>query len=126
MIKDKEWKKTRKMIETLYQDVCNIYELTKVKDPITHITNPGDDMLVIEKQPCRLSFKTFPSASPEIEGNTLIQSIKLLIAPEIEIKAGSQIEITRNGITKRYKRSGEPALYNTHQEVNLELAKEWA
>lgn len=126
MINEKMWANARKAQESLYTDTCNVYELAFIKDPITHMTNPGDDILVIEKQPCRLSFKTFPSTNHEIEGNTLIQSIKLFIAPEIEIKAGSQIEIIRNGITKRYKRSGEPALYKTHQEVNLELAKEWA
>ena len=45
----------------------------------------------------------------------------LFIRPDLEIKEGSVIEITQNGVTNRYKRASKPAVYTRHQEVALEL-----
>jgi hypothetical protein len=49
-----------------------------------------------------------------------------LIAPEIHVKPGSKLTITQNGVTTEYKNSGEPALFDTHQEIILELFKGWS
>ena len=37
-----------------------------------------------------------------------------------------KITVTQNGVTRDYERSGKPAVYTCHQEVPLELFKEWA
>ena len=42
------------------------------------------------------------------------------------IPAGSTIQITQSGHTADYNRSGQPAVYPTHQEIILALKKEYA
>lgn len=44
----------------------------------------------------------------------------------MEIPEGAKITVTQNGATKDYVRSGKSAVYSCHQEVPLELFKEWA
>jgi len=117
------WKRARKAMEMLYQDRCNIYESQYIVNPTTKITEQVDDTLIIENAPCRVSFNSFPAATPTDSSNLISQSVKLFIAPDLDIKAGSKIEITRNGKTTTYTRSGEAAIYNTHQEIFLELWK---
>lgn len=116
----------RKSIEKLYDDICNIYESGYVKDQETGITKPTDDILVVANQQCRISFKNL-GATFQTEGPAkLSQEIKLFIAPELLIKEGSKIVITRNERTTEYKNSGTPAIYDTHQEIILALAEDYA
>ncbi|WP_306583852.1 hypothetical protein [Fusobacterium ulcerans] len=116
----------RKSIEKLYDDTCNIYESGMIKDPKTKITKPTDDILVVENQQCRISFKTISPTNQTESNNKTSQEIKLFIAPELLIKEGSKIVITRNGRTTEYRNSGTPAIYSTHQEIILTLVKEYA
>lgn len=70
---------------------------------------------------CRLSHsRTMTTAEDNAVANVVI-TIQLFINPEILIKAGSKIEVTQNGRKQVYKRSGEPAVYPTHQEIVLAL-----
>lgn len=127
MISEKMWAKTRKAIEKLYTDICKVYEYRNgERNPVTGISLPSEEVLVIENQLCRLSTNSSPAASKSDDSNNVIQVIKLFIAPELDIKAGSKIFITRQGVTREYKRSGVAALYKTHQEIILELAQEKA
>lgn len=116
----------RKSIEELYDDTCNIYESGYIKDQETGITKPTDDVLVVANQQCRISFKTITPANQTESGNKTSQEIKLFIAPELLIKEGSKIVITRNGRATEYRNSGTPAIYDTHQEIILTLVKEYA
>jgi hypothetical protein len=50
----------------------------------------------------------------------------LFIRPDLEINPGSIIEVTQNGRTTKYKRSGKPAVYTYHQEIRLTLYEEYA
>lgn len=124
--KEKYIKAYRKSIEELYNDTCNIYESGYVKDQETGITKPTDDILVVANQQCRISFKTISPTNQTENNNKTSQEIKLFIAPELLIKEGSKIVITRNGRTTEYKNSGTPAIYSTHQEIILTLVKEYA
>jgi len=115
----------RKAIESLYKGTCTIKEFKSVKDPITHITTKKE-VTVLENQKCRLSYEKIASANQTTGPTTIAQSIKLFIAPEIVINAGSKIIVTQHGKTTAFERSGEPALYTNHQEIRLELFKEYA
>ncbi|MGS5516344.1 hypothetical protein AB8L61_10210 [Clostridioides difficile] len=112
--------KTRKAIEMMYRDKCTIVEYQPVKDPITKRTN-NKEVVVLENQPCKLSYKNIASAT---DGKVakLTQTIKLFISQNINIKAGSKLIINN----KEYTRSGEPAIYPSHQEVVLELLEDKA
>ena len=81
---------------------------------------------VLTEQPCRLSFQSRNSAAKDDGYSTISQSVVLFIAPEVEIPSGSKITVTQNGKTTDYCRSGESAVYTSHQEIALELFEDYA
>lgn len=107
-------------IEMLYVGKCNIYEMQDTVDPTTHITSQTLTE-VHHNVPCRLSFYSSPTANESGSVNMYEQTTKLFLSPEIEIKPSSLIEVTQNGVTRNYKRSGESAIYFAHQEVTVEV-----
>lgn len=111
----------RQALESTYCDKCSINE--KVKNKVEGVTS-FSDQIVISEQPCKISFESIPTANESDTVAPIQQSVKLFIAPELDIKPGSRIDITHLGVTTFYKRSGKPAVYHTHQEVVLELWKE--
>lgn len=115
----------RKAIESLYKGSCTIKEYQDVKNPVTHITKK-QEVTVLENQPCRLSYSKIASTTQTNAPATVVQTIKLFIAPEIDVKPGSKLVVTQNGRTVEYSRSGEPAVYSNHQEILLELFKGYA
>ncbi len=120
---DSALQRARALQERLYADTCTIYTVQKLTDPITHITG-SHRVVTAENQPCRVSFSQFPATGQNATADSVSQSVKLFISPNVFIPAGSRIEITRQGITTAYRQSGQPAIYPTHQEVMLELEKE--
>lgn len=106
--------------ERLYEDICTIYGYSKNVDPKTHISS-SQKVLVCENQPCRMSFSSIPATGSAPTADTLSQSIKLFLSPEVAVKPGSEIVVTRAGTSIEYRNSGMPAVYSTHQEINLEL-----
>lgn len=123
--KNKVVGKTRKALELLYDGLCDVIEHKKTKkaDGSTGFS----EVVVLEKQPCRLSFKTIYNT--EIQNNSAAltkQAVTLFVAPELNIRAGSKVVVTQNDISTAYKSSGTPAAYSTHQEIPLELFERWA
>lgn len=115
-----DYDKHRKVIERLYEDQCTVKVWESFTDPITKITG-HKEVTLIENQPCRLSFVDSPVAVGSEGPNKVNQIIKLFIAPELNIPAGSKITVTKQGRTTDYTRSGKPAIYGSHQEIMLEL-----
>lgn len=123
--KAKMVKKSRKALESMYEGTCDIVEHKKVKK--SNGATVSEDVKVLEKEPCRLSFKTITSTNPtDVGASALKQTTTLFINPDVKIKAGSKIVVTQNNVTTEYKQSGEPAMYDTHQEIILELFKGWS
>ncbi len=114
----------RKLIESSYDGLCSVYEYAKKKDEKSKLTK-GTEILVVKDIPCHLSFSSIPAASGDGTVVSRQQTVKLFLAPEVPVKAGSKIVVTQNGVTKAYKGSSEPAIYTSHQEINVELLKEW-
>lgn len=115
----------RKAIESLYVGVCTVVERRAVKDPITHVTTQKE-VTVLTDQPCKLSFERTTSTNQTNTVGVVVQSTKLFIAPEIDIKPGSKIVVAQKGRTETYTRSGQPAFFSSHQEIQLELFERWA
>jgi hypothetical protein len=116
--------KARKAIESLYDGKCTITEHQKFQKE--NKSTGFQDVVVLEDEPCRLSFKTINSTSQTDTVASVVQTTKVFLAPEIQVKPGSKLTITQNGVTTEYKSSGKPAFYSTHQEIILELFKGWA
>ena len=114
----------RKAIEGLYTGRCTVSEYKPVRDEISKITK-NKEVAVLKDVPCRLSFKNISSADLNY-GNAVTQEVKLFVSPEVDIKDGSKITVTQNGVAVDYTRSGEPAVYSSHKEIVLELFRGWA
>lgn len=114
----------RRAIEGTYEGVVTVTEHQKVTDEKTKLIN-YHDVTVIENQPCHLSFETLKSAVQSESAAAVTQTIKLFVSPDVVIKPGSKITVTQAGITTDYTCSGIPAVYETHQEIILELFKRW-
>lgn len=110
----------RSAIESLYKGLCTIRQYDSVVDPVTKRTYMAE-VVSHTNLPCRLSYSSDSSAKQSDTVTNVAQVIKLFIAPEITIDAGSKIQVTQNGVTKSYVASGEPLIYTNHQEVVLEI-----
>lgn len=116
----------RAIFEKVYYDaICTVYELKKVKDEQTKITEENE-VVVFDNQPCRLSFEKLSSTAQTETAAEITQGVKLFVSPEIVIKGGSKIAVMQNGRTQIFSSSGKSAVYPTHQEIMLELFEGWA
>lgn len=115
----------RKIVEELYTGRCTVTEYGKVTDEETKLT-AYREVIVLEDQPCRLSFETLKAAAQTESAAGISQAIKLFLSPDITVKAGSKVTVTQDNVTTAYKCSGVPAVYPTHQEIVLELFEGWA
>lgn len=114
----------RKAIEATYDGVLTVTEHQKVKDEVTKVTG-YKDVVVLNDQPCRLSFERLQTAIQSDSSASVAQTTKLFVSPDIVIKAGSKITVTQAGVTTDYTCSGIPAVYMTHQEIIINLFKSW-
>ncbi len=117
-------KAARKAIESTYEGLLTVTEHQKVTDENTKLTD-YQDAVVIEGQPCHLSFETLGSAVQSGSAAAVTQTTKLFLSPDVSVKAGSKITVTQAGATTDYTCSGIPAAYETHQEIILELFERW-
>lgn len=112
----------RKHIEMLYIDRCDIIEFQKVEeDGLTHMK----EVVIQSDVPCKLSheriIQTGDGLAPAVD-----LSSKLIIHPDITLKAGSKINVHRNGKVIHYECSSEPAMFHNHQEIYLTLLEGYA
>lgn len=116
---------TRNAIESMYDGVCTITEYQEYQKANKSIGH--QEVVVLENQPCRLSFSSSPNTNlQENHATEIAQTIKVFLAPEVIVNAGSKLTITQNNVTTEYKNSGVPAMYETHQEIILELFERWS
>lgn len=122
----KPFSAARNVVERLYKGSCSVYILDNERNTETKQTEQTE-RLMLKNQPCRVSFESNNTTVKSNDtANEKPQSIKLFIAPEIIIAAGSKIVVTQNGRTETYKSSGVSRVYVTHQEIALELFERWA
>ena len=112
-------------VTRLWNGVCDVFILKSAKDKTTGRTKQ-DEVKIIEKEPCLVSYKTISAVNTADEAAKIPQTVKLFISKNIDVPAGSKIVVTQQGRTESYQRSGKPAVYSTHQEIMLELFRRWA
>lgn len=114
----------RQAIEYLYRGSCDIIVKEYETDTTTHISS-SKEKRIVTAQPCRISYKSIPVTTGDNVA-LITQSVKLFLAPEIKVPEGSKVVVTQCGETTAYKNSGKPALYPTHQEIELSLFDKWS
>ena len=112
-------------LTVLWTGRCTISKYENVVDQDTFQTSQRE-VIVVEDEPCRVSFSSEAVTNPSTGVAEMSQFINLFIRPDLEIDPGSIIEVTQNGRTTKYKRSGKPAVYTNHQEIRLTLYEEYA
>lgn len=115
----------REKIEQTYEDSCSVYEQTDVFDKKTKVKK-GKKVAILEDEPCRLSFSRLEAGEKADPASAPSQTAKLFISPDIDIKTGCVLEIKHKGRTYEYERSGQPAVYSSHQEIVLQLRERWS
>ncbi len=118
-------KKHREIVEAAYDGTCRLYGRQPAKDPVTKVTRQ-EEILIRDNIPCHLSYSSVAPATGSATVTTVPQTIKLFLAPELDIRPGSRIEVTEQGRTESYAQSGKAAVYSSHQEILLELWKGYA
>jgi hypothetical protein len=109
----------------LWNGRCTISEYENIVDPNTYQTSQRE-VVVVEDEPCRVSFSSEAVTNPATGVAEMSQFVVLFIRPDLEVASGSVIEVTQNGRTTKYKRSGKPSVYTNHQEIRLTLYEEYA
>lgn len=115
----------RRAQESIYEGVCTIITHQNGTDEDTCLTGSAE-RIEAEDIPCKLSFEKLTPAAQSETGSAIAQGVKLFLAPEIRVKSGSKVIVTQEGVTSEYCASGVPAVYQTHQEIMLELWEGWA
>lgn len=110
----------RKAIQSLYRGTCTVKTCESVKDPITKITTQKE-VTKFENEPCKLSYEKHTTASSTGGPAIISQTIKLSLAPELEVPPGSKIIVTQDGVTNEFTRSSKPDVHMDHQHITLEL-----
>ncbi|MDE5588721.1 MAG: hypothetical protein K2J60_06220 [Acetatifactor sp.] len=119
------WNAARRAVESTYEGVATVTVHKKETDGRTGLAN-WIDAVVLDDQPCRVSFSSISAVTQTESAAAVGQTVKLFISPDICIKPGSKITVTQSGVTTDYTYSGVPAVYATHQEIMLDLFKEWS
>ncbi len=113
----------RKTLEKLYIGRCNVFVYENKQDEQSKKIKQELNLLY-EDIPCRLSYSSSPKTNVDNVG-TKSQDIKVFLSCDFVIPTGSMLEICQNGVKAKYKSSGSPKLYSSHQEIELELSERW-
>ena len=119
--------KLKRALAPFYTDRCTVYE----KRAVTSKGRTQFERTVrYENIPCRVSFKAYlfgESAAKEKESLLGVsKKVKVFLPCDYDIAPGSVIEIESHGRSKVYAKSGEMSCYHAHNEVMVELMKNYA
>jgi len=114
----------------LWTDRCDVYVRESAVDKETG-RKVFSERKIYADLPCRLShrlsFETVNTVRDAGDFATVAgQAVKLFMAPDIELPAGSRIVLRRMGEEVVFVRSGVPAVFEAHQEVRVERFYKWA
>lgn len=111
-------------LDKAYTHKMRIITLERVED---EYGISKEQEVMSEVIPCRVSF-LFGERPTELTQHAPkpIQQIKLFLRPNINVPIGSKLLIEHDNRTDKFKSSGVPAMYPTHQEIVLLIADDYA
>jgi len=114
----------RAALRSMWNDTCIVYEYKPVQK--ANKTTVHEEVAVITKEPCRLSFSRLTQTNQTDTAAKAPQIVKLFLDETLEIKAGSKIVIACRGREFTFGYGGEPGIFDNHQEVVLIPWEGWA
>lgn len=115
----------RKALEELYDGTVTCITREKTFNEKKKVTDYVEK-IQFEDVPCRLSHSKTQVNTVQAPAEHPAQEIKLFVAPEVTIPPASKLVVTQNGVTRCYRQSGVPAVYQSHQEILVELSERWS
>ena len=112
--------RARVQIEKMYESTSSVWQFSQVYDKATHSTKMKK-VALFENVPCHVSYGISGAAKQTDTIAVIGQNITLYLPPEYAVPAGCEIIIEGQGRTTKYESSGEPAVYQSHQEISLTL-----
>ncbi len=110
----------RLALERTYTDRVTVQRVEKVK---VNGETKQRTVVVYTDQPCRISQKTLGTNDQTESVNHIAYETKLFAAPELEIKQGDTLTVTRGQLTRTYT-AGEPFMHESHQEISIQRKTE--
>ncbi|MFV0519979.1 MAG: hypothetical protein ACK5LY_06845 [Lachnospirales bacterium] len=103
----------------MYSETCDIFELQEIEKE--NGSTGAIEVEVVKGKPCKLSFSSNANVSSGNDNNSfsVVQSIKLFLDKDIEVKPGSKIIIYKEGKRETFESSGKPIVQIVHQEIGL-------
>lgn len=114
-----KYSKHRQAIESMYEDLATISRYVEVEKDSGETRLSNEPVPIYVDQPCRISQKALATNNQSEAQNDIRYETKLFIFPDLGIRQGDVIFVTRGGITRSYT-AGEPFLYPTHQEISIQ------
>lgn len=121
MLSNHQVELARKAIEKEYDKKAIVSTYKKSNNKTNGVTK-FVETVSLTNQPCKLSFSNISQVNQTDGAAIVTQAVKMFTAPDVVIETGSKVTIDN----VEYKNSGKPAMYPTHQEIILELFKEWS
>lgn len=106
----------KQAIESLYTGKATIY--TAVHEKNAHGAQDQSWDVLYEEIPCRLSYDRKAANSQDTYG-AVDQDVTLYCDPSYIIPAGAKVKVVQNGAERTYECGSDPAVYESHQEVEL-------
>ena len=75
---------------------------------------------LLQDIPCALSQYQLRTAAHSDSHSERSYQAKLFVSPDVKIPSGSDVEVRQDGMTYRFKYSGEAFPYISHQEIMIE------
>ncbi len=111
--------KIKNTIEKTFTHSCTVINKQSVRKE--DMSTAFEDVVIVQNQPCRLSYSNISTAKDVGVHNESIQQIKLFLNNSLNIPPGSVITVIHDGVTDVYSNSGKSSVFSTHQEIVLEL-----
>lgn len=108
----------RAIMESTYTGRMDVYGYVDVETDYGETKQERQTLL--QDIPCALSQYQLRPASHGGSHSERSYQAKLFAPPDVKIPAGSDIEIRQDGMTYKFKYSGETFMYVSHQEIMIE------
>lgn len=106
----------RVALEATYEDSATILRAQDAQDG--SLTRQ-EETPVYQAVSCGLSRGGSDSSGQTAMQNNIDYDATLFLAPELDIRPGDRVEVTRFGVMYSFAVEGRPPVYATHQEVRL-------
>ena len=112
------------ILQSFFDSTCDVIQFVETFDEfgITQLVKS----VSLKNVPCRVCYSNIKPAIKGKSSDYITQEVTLLIPPDISIKNGSIINVTKNNQMVSYQKTGESAVYPSHKEIRMVINNTFA